>query len=381
MASLIGVSSSPFPTHTSHLVPSRSNSISSLIQLKRYSVRRLLLLRVNCSSRQVEDAETESESKVVLPDTSVDTGISAYNWCAALGGIGFLETSYLTYLKLTNSEAFCPAGDGGSCGNILNSSYSAVFGVPLPLIGMVAYGVVAVLGIQLGQKSRPLGIGEANGRLVLLGTTTSMAAASAYFLYILSTKFTGEFCPYCLASVLLSFGLFVSSIKGLGSEEVQKDVGILLLTVLLVVSTLNNSYSVSQPSSTSSAMDEMEYFKTEITTESTPFAISLAKHLRSIGAKMYGAFWCSHCQEQKQMFGRDAAELLDYVECFPDGFKKGTSMVKACQEAKLEGFPTWVINGEVVSGEKQLSELAILSGFNMKEELTEAPTQALTEAK
>lgn len=374
MASLIGVASSPLPTQTSRLLPARSNSISSLIQLKRDSGRRLLLLRVNCSSRQVEDAETESESesKVVLPDTSADTSISAYNWCAALGGIGFLETSYLTYLKLTNSEAFCPVGDGGTCGDILNSSYSSVFGVPLPLIGMVAYGVVAVLGIQLGQKSMPPGIGEANGRLVLLGTTTSMAAASAYFLYILSTKFTGEFCPYCLASVLLSFGLFISSIKGLGSQEVQKDVGIQLLIVLLVVSTLNNSYSASQPTNTSSSMDEMEYFTTEITSESTPFAISLAKHLRSIGAKMYGAFWCSHCQEQKQMFGREAAKLLDYVECFPDGLKKGTYMINACQEAKLQAFPTWVINGEVLTGEKKLSELAELSGFNMKEELTEA---------
>ncbi|MCD7461577.1 ribosome biosynthesis protein lto1 [Datura stramonium] len=377
MASLIGLASSPFPTQTSQLLPSRSNSISSLIQLKRNLGRRLFLLRVNCSSRQVGDAETESESKVVMPNTSADTSISAYNcisaynWCAALGGIGFLETSYLTYLKLTNSEAFCPVGDGGSCGDILNSSYSAVFGVPLPLIGMIAYGVVAVLGIQLGQKSRPVGIGEANGRLVLLGTSTSMAAASAYFLYILSTKFTGEFCPYCLASVLLSFGLFISSIKGSGFQEVQKDVGIQLLIVLMVVSTLNNSYSASQPTNTSSAMAELEYFTTEITSESTPFAISLAKHLRSVGAKMYGAFWCSHCQEQKQMFGREAAKLLDYVECFPDGFKKGTYMVKACQEAKLEGFPTWVINGEVLSGEKKLSELAELSGFDMKE-LTEA---------
>ncbi|KAK4368179.1 hypothetical protein RND71_011971 [Anisodus tanguticus] len=371
MTSLIGVASSPFPSQTSHLLPYRSNSISSLIQLKRDLGRRLLLLRVNCSSRQVEDAETESEPKVVVPNsTSGDTSISAYSWCAALGGIGFLETSYLTYLKLSNSEAFCPVGVGGSCGDILNSSYSTVFGIPLPLIGMVAYGVVAVLGIQLGQESMPLGIGEANGRLVLLGTTTSMAAASAYFLYILSTKFTGEFCPYCLASVLLSFGLFISSVKGLGFQEVQKDVGIQLLTVLLVVSTLSNSYNVSQPTNTGSAMAELEYFTTEITSESTPFAISLAKHLHSIGAKMYGAFWCSHCQEQKQMFGREAAKLLDYVECFPDGFKKGIYMANACQEAKLEGFPTWVINGEVLSGEKKLSELAELSGFDMKE-LTE----------
>jgi hypothetical protein len=47
------------------------------------------------------------------------------------------------------------------------------------------------------------------------------------------------------------------------------------------------------------------------------------------------------------MFGREAAKLLDYVECFPDGYKKGTKMIKACTDAKIEGFPMWVINGEV----------------------------------
>lgn len=47
------------------------------------------------------------------------------------------------------------------------------------------------------------------------------------------------------------------------------------------------------------------------------------------------------------MFGREAAKLLDYVECFPNGYKKGTKMDKACLAAGIEGFPTWVINGEV----------------------------------
>jgi hypothetical protein len=45
----------------------------------------------------------------------------------------------------------------------------------------------------------------------------------------------------------------------------------------------------------------LEPYETEITTESSPFAISLASHLHSISAKMYGAFWCSHCNEQKQV--------------------------------------------------------------------------------
>lgn len=47
------------------------------------------------------------------------------------------------------------------------------------------------------------------------------------------------------------------------------------------------------------------------------------------------------------MFGREAAKLLNYKECFPNGFKKGTKMESECSEAGLEGFPTWVINGKV----------------------------------
>lgn len=46
---------------------------------------------------------------------------------------------------------------------------------------------------------------------------------------------------------------------------------------------------------------EIPYFETEIARESSPFAVALAKHLQSIGAKLYGAFWCSHCLEQKEV--------------------------------------------------------------------------------
>lgn len=47
------------------------------------------------------------------------------------------------------------------------------------------------------------------------------------------------------------------------------------------------------------------------------------------------------------MFGREAAKLLDYVECFPDGYRKGIKIAKACANVGIEGFPTWVINGQV----------------------------------
>ena len=86
-------------------------------------------------------------------------------------------------------------------------------GVPLPLIGMVAYGLVASLGLQLSRKNLPFGMDEPTGRLIILGSTTSMAAASAYFLYILGTKFSGASCSYCLMSALLSFSLFFISLR------------------------------------------------------------------------------------------------------------------------------------------------------------------------
>ncbi|EPS71885.1 hypothetical protein M569_02874, partial [Genlisea aurea] len=285
-------------------------------------------------------------------------GVSAYKWCAAVGGIGFLETSYLTYLKLSNTEAICPTG-APSCTTILTSDYSSVLGIPLPLFGMLAYGSVTLLGLNLSSKER-----RSVGELILIGITTSMAAASTYFLYILSTEFNGESCLYCLASAALSFSSFFLSVKGYGSGEVQKTLGLQLAVASLVIIALSASYADIHSSNSSRDETEVPYFETRISTESSPFAVSLAKHLHSIGAKLYGAFWCSHCLDQKEIFGGEASKLLDYVECFPDGMNKETKMAEACVDAKLKGFPTWSIKGQILEGEKQLSELAALSGFN-----------------
>ncbi|KAL0424904.1 UNVERIFIED_CONTAM: Thiol-disulfide oxidoreductase LTO1 [Sesamum radiatum] len=124
--------SSPFSTYTL--------SAPSLPRIKKgFSGNEHLLVKVNCvSERSKQTAETESEtsssdtpSSSDFVERSSDTGISAYKWFVGLGGIGFLETAYLTYLKLTNSDAFCPTG-GASCTTILTSDYSSVFGTLLP---------------------------------------------------------------------------------------------------------------------------------------------------------------------------------------------------------------------------------------------------------
>lgn len=89
---------------------------------------------------------------------------------------------------------------------------------------------------------------------------------------------------------------------------------------------------------------------------------AFAQCIEKSGAKFYGAYWCPHCQNQKQLFGK-SAEFLPYVECStPDG--KG--QLDVCKQAGITGYPTWVFpNGSKVSGEQTLEELAEKTGCEL----------------
>ncbi|MEK7465710.1 MAG: protein disulfide isomerase family protein [Patescibacteria group bacterium] len=86
----------------------------------------------------------------------------------------------------------------------------------------------------------------------------------------------------------------------------------------------------------------------------TPDLTAFAECLREKNVIMYGAAWCPHCQEQKQLFG-EAFKNLSYVEC-PENPQR-------CIAAGIEGYPTWVMsNGEKLVGEQKLESLAAATG-------------------
>jgi hypothetical protein len=92
-----------------------------------------------------------------------------------------------------------------------------------------------------------------------------------------------------------------------------------------------------------------------------PSIRALAEHLANAGAVFYGAEWCSHCQEQKRMFGASASRL-PYIECSPSG--RNAPQSPTCRRAGVMSYPTWIINdrrfvGEVLS----LAQLADASRF------------------
>lgn len=61
---------------------------------------------------------------------------------------------------------------------------------------------------------------------------------------------------------------------------------------------------------------------------------NFAKYLTEKGAIMYGTYWCSHCQNQKKLFG-DAFKYINYMEC--------TKEPNRCVAAGINGYPTWTI--------------------------------------
>lgn len=114
----------------------------------------------------------------------------------------------------------------------------------------------------------------------------------------------------------------------------------------------------------SPTVDPNPEFGWKITTTSGEAEIGLANHLAKIGAKEYVAYWCPHCHEQKLLFGQEAYKIIDNsgvkVECAPGGLK---AQPDSCKAAKIEGFPTWIINGKSYSGVQNLEELAKVSNY------------------
>ncbi len=84
--------------------------------------------------------------------------------------------------------------------------------------------------------------------------------------------------------------------------------------------------------------------------------------LKDKGATFYGAFWCPHCQNQKQMFGK-SVKLLPYVECSaPDG----NSQLPVCNNKKIESYPTWEFkDGSRETGEVPLVTLSEKTGCQL----------------
>ncbi|PPS42689.1 vitamin K epoxide reductase family protein [Chroococcidiopsis sp. TS-821] len=301
---------------------------------------------------------------------------------AAIALLGALTTAYLTIVKFTQSSTACPAGN---CDLVLSSPYATVFGLPLALFGFLAYASMAAfalapLTIHPGRK-KELRLQVENWTwLLLLAGAIAMTVFSGYLMYLLFSQIQAT-CIYCIASAIFSVSLLVLTIIGRAWE----DVGQIFFTAIVVgmitlIGTLGVYAGVNQPTVTNSEQTNVALGPIKpptpgvgwpITTESGEAEIALARHLTQIGAREFVAWWCPHCYEQKQLFGKQAYAEINHIECAADGQNARPDL---CQAAGIQSFPTWEINGQLYPGLRSLEELADLSGYTGPRNFRHSPS-------
>lgn len=258
----------------------------------------------------------------------------------ALVGMGL--TLYLTLVAWRGQAvAGCAAGSG--CDIVLNSRWSKLLGLPTSLWGFLVYSSLAGIAWIKSAETH----WKWAWRIALFGTL--------YSLYLTSISFweLNAACPYCLSSAAL-FLIILATVTLQRPRELPRFswpawVGKTLAVGAVILLVLHLYYAgiLGKP-----------------TGQEDPYLRGLAEHLKKVDAKFYGAYWCPHCTEQKELFGRSAASL-PYVECSPLGPK--ARQASACEERGIKTYPTWVINGQRHQGVQTPTDLARYSGFSGNE--------------
>ena len=88
---------------------------------------------------------------------------------------------------------------------------------------------------------------------------------------------------------------------------------------------------------------------------------AFAKCLAARQVKMYGLYWCTHCEEQKEIFG-SAFQYVPYIEC---GTKGAHAEQPSCVQAGVKNFPTWQFATERHEGVLRLESLSEKSGCSL----------------
>lgn len=116
--------------------------------------------------------------------------------------VGFADAGYLTVEHYQN--VIPPCSLTGGCETVLTSAFSTILGIPVSLLGVIYYLVIAV-GFFAFLESKNHEVLRVTLLLTVLGLL-----ASLWFLF-LQVFILHAYCAYCLVSVITSTTLFVFS--------------------------------------------------------------------------------------------------------------------------------------------------------------------------
>lgn len=267
------------------------------------------------------------------------------NWpLLALAAVGIVLTSYILYTDyLGDHLRGCTVGSG--CDIVLSSKWARFLNAPTAFWGFASYVTLAIIAARWTPR-----------RWKLAWPIAVFGFCFSAYLTTVSLTILQATCPYCLTSLALmttiaavttfqkpalpslSWGRFAGQTFGVA-------------VAVILIAHLNYTGLLGEPPATED-----------------PRARAIAIHLTKSGAKMYGANWCPHCQQQKEMFGL-AASRLPYIECSTG--PQGSPQTAICRNMNITVYPTWIIDGKRTEEVLSMQQLAEMTGFK-EEQVTQS---------
>lgn len=281
-------------------------------------------------------AKGKNQSSVTFP---AGTFRPTPNWALlVLSLVGVALAGYLSWTALT-SAAVQGCAEGGGCDAVLSSRWATLLGVPTAVWGLLTYLALAATAF----------IRRAETHWRMAWTIAFFGALYSVYLTTVSLTMLGATCPYCLTSLALMTAILVLvtferpfTIKGFSWQRWLTWRGAVSAALILFLH-LNYTGVVGR-----------------IPGVEDPTSRALAIHLANSGAVMYGAHWCDHCKQQKDLFG-ESARRLPYIECSTGG--QGSPQTSDCRNRGIKTYPTWVINGQRYEELLTPARLASMTNF------------------
>ncbi len=129
--------------------------------------------------------------------------------------IGLIDAAYLLLIKYTNNKSLCIQGIG-DCWSVNTSPFSEIYGVPVSLLGLLAYLVMIILYLTESKNT----FWSKYTDILLFGLTLIGVLYSAYLTY-LEIAVIKAICPFCVISALVMLILFGNSIYRLAKLQSQ----------------------------------------------------------------------------------------------------------------------------------------------------------------
>lgn len=123
-----------------------------------------------------------------------DRGLRRLVFILSLAGL--LVAGYLVWVKLMPGTSVCTGF--GDCEAVNNSIYSEIFGIPIAMLGGLAYAAIAML--TLLETRLPLL--TTWGPVAQFGLSLTGMLYSAYLTYI-EVAVLHKICPFCVTSAIL----------------------------------------------------------------------------------------------------------------------------------------------------------------------------------